>query len=178
MRQPPLFHCRLCGQFGPHAASLSLGRIPVCNRFRAGDVGTLVDLDVVECETCQLIQLREAPPIDVLRPDCPGSATANPKAISMRWSRRAGPSPAGAPGAGHRAFEQPLLSRLSARGLSTAALELDVAPAKALPLSGNLASQPQRAAACGQAARSGTFDLVSCRYIVEHTQAPVAALKH
>src|ERR1700719_4045990 len=68
MRQPPLFHCRLCGQ-PVKTPKLSLGRVPVCNRFTtAGGGGTLVDLDIVECETCQLIQLREAPPIEALVP--------------------------------------------------------------------------------------------------------------
>ena len=38
--------------------------VPVCNRFeRAATADTLVNLDIVECETCQLIQLRETPPL-------------------------------------------------------------------------------------------------------------------
>ena len=81
--------CRLCGEkIG--APSLLLGRLPFCNRFeQAAASNILADLDVVECEACQLVQLRETPTIPMLsRPAYPGSAIASPKAISMRWSKR------------------------------------------------------------------------------------------
>ncbi len=71
-----------------------------------------------------------------------------------------------------------LLARLAARGLSTAALELDFASAAGtLSLSRKLAGEPERAAP-GARLRpgAGTFDIVSCRYIIEHSPDPVAAL--
>ena len=165
------FKCRLCGH-AVDTASLSLGRLPVCNRFeQTADVGALADIDVVECETCQLIQLRETAPIDVLTPRLPWIRYREPEGhldavadavLELRPQARR------ALGAGP--FEQPLLSRLSARGLSTAALELDVAPAQGrYPYleTWQAGLNPQRLAE--RAARLGTFDLVSCRYIVEHT---------
>jgi SAM-dependent methyltransferase len=173
------FKCRLCGH-AVNTASLSLGRLPVCNRFeRTADVGTLADIDVVECETCQLIQLRETPPIDVLAPRLPWIRYREPErhldavadaVLDLRpQARRA---------LGTGPFEQPLLARLSARGLSTAALELDIAAAQGrYPYleTWQAGLNPQRLTA--EAVRLGTFDLVSCRYIVEHIPAPVQALE-
>jgi SAM-dependent methyltransferase len=173
------FKCRLCGH-AVDTASLSLGRLPLCNRFeRTADAGALADIDVVECETCQLIQLRETPAIDALTPRLPWIRYREPEGhldavIDAVLELR--PQASRAVGAGP--FEQPLLTRLSARGLSTAALELDVAPAQGCyPYleSWQAGLTPQRLAET--AVRLGTFDLVSCRYIVEHTQAPVRALE-
>ncbi|MGA2999826.1 methyltransferase domain-containing protein [Bradyrhizobium sp.] len=175
----PSPQCRLCGAvIGTHL--LSLGRIPVCNDFKNGETSDrLVNLDIVECETCQLIQLRETPPIDALAPRLPWIRYREPEGhldsvtdavLELRpQARRA---------LGTGPFEQPLLTRLSARGLSTAALELDAASAQGrYPYleTWQAGLNPQRLAA--RAAQLGTFDLVSSRYIVEHTQAPVHALE-
>jgi SAM-dependent methyltransferase len=173
------FKCRLC-RHAINAASLSFGRLPVCNRFeRAANVGTMADIDVVECEICQLIQLRETPPIDVLTPRLPWIRYREPEGHLDAMADAVldlHPQARRALGAGP--FEQPLLARLSARGLSTAALALDIAPAQGrYPYleTWQAGLNPQRLAAT--AVRLGTFDLVSCRYIVEHTQAPVSALE-
>jgi SAM-dependent methyltransferase len=175
----PLPQCRLCGAV-ISAPLLSLGRIPVCNDFNNGETSDrLVNLDIVECETCQLIQLRETPPVDVLAPRLPWIRYREPEGhldavadavLELRPQARR------ALGAGP--FEQPLLTRLSARGLSTAALELDIASAQGRYRyleTWQAGLNPQRLAA--EAVRLGTFDLVCCRYIVEHTQAPVQALE-
>ena len=173
------FKCRLCGHT-VNTASLSLGRLPVCNRFeRTADVGTLADIDVVECETCQLIQLCETPPVDVLAPRLPWIRYREPEGhldavadavLDLRpQARRA---------LGTGPFEEPLLARLSARGLSTAALELDIAPAQGrYPYLETWQAGLNREQLAAEAVRLGTFDLVSCRYIVEHTPAPVQALE-
>jgi SAM-dependent methyltransferase len=175
--QKALFHCRLCNH-AVIAPALSLGRLPVCNRFeRAADVGTLADIDVLECDTCQLIQLRETPPVDVLAPRLPWIRYREPEGhldavtdtvLELRpQTRRA---------LGTGPFEQPLLARLFARGLSTAALELDIAQGR-YPYLETWQACLNRERLASEAVRLGTFDLVSCRYIVEHTQAPVQALE-
>jgi SAM-dependent methyltransferase len=177
--QKALFHCRLCNH-AVIAPALSLGRLPVCNRFeRAADVGTLADIDVLECDTCQLIQLRETPPVDVLAPRLPWIRYREPEGhldavadavleLRPRARRALGAGP----------FEQPLLARLSARGLSTAALELGIAPAQGrYPYLETWQAGLNRERLAVEAVRLGTFDLVSCRYILEHTPAPVQALE-
>ena len=174
---PP--QCRQCGAV-ISSPLLSLGRIPICNDFKNGETSDrLVNADVVECETCQLIQLRETPPTDVLAPRLPWIRYREPDGhldavadalLDLRpQARRA---------LGTGPFEEPLLATLSARGLSTAALELDIAPAQGrYPYleTWQAGLNPQRLAA--EAVRLGTFDLVSCRYIVEHTPAPIEALE-
>src|SRR6266702_6468553 len=71
MSEASTSQCRLCGR-AIGTPALSLGRLPVCNQFeRTARADTLVDLDIVECETCRLIQLREAPAVDALTPRLP-----------------------------------------------------------------------------------------------------------
>ena len=174
---PP--QCRLCGAV-ISAPLLSLGRIAVCNDFKNGETSDrVVNLDIVECETCQLVQLRETPPVDVLAPRLPWIRYREPEGhldavadavLDLRpQARRA---------LGTGPFEEPLLARLSARGLSTAALELDIAPAQGrYPYLETWQAGLNRERLAATAVRLGTFDLVSCRYIVEHTPAPAQALE-
>jgi hypothetical protein len=168
----------LCG----HAIAtpaLSLGRLPVCNRFElTAKADAPVDLDIVECETCQLIQLRETPAIDALTPRLPWIRYREPEGhLDVLADAVLGLRPQARTALGSGPFEQPLLKRFSARGLSTAALELAAAPAQgryryleSWQASLNVPRLTEIAA------RRGTFDVVSCRYIVEHSPDPVSAL--
>ena len=145
---------------------------------RTGKVGTLVDLDIVECETCQLIQLREAPPIDALVPQLPWIRYREPEGhLDALVEALLAFRPEARTALGTGPFEQPLLSRLAARGLATAALELDAAPAEGrYPYLESWQASLNAPHLADIAARRGTFDVVSCRYIVEHSPDPVAAL--
>jgi hypothetical protein len=176
--RPATFPCRLCGQ-AVNTPALSLGRLPVCNRFtKIGEVGTLVDLDIVECEVCQLIQLREAPPIDALVPQLPWIRYREPEGhLDALVEALLALRPEARTALGTGPFEQPLLSRLAARGLVTAALELDAAPADGrYPYLESWQASLNAPHLADIAARRGTFDVVSCRYIAEHSPDPVAAL--
>jgi SAM-dependent methyltransferase len=170
--------CPLCRQV-VGARALSLGRLPVCNRFtRTGKVDTLVDLDIVECETCQLVQSRESPPVSALMPQLPWIRYREPDGhLDAVVEALLAFRPEARTALGTGPFEQPLLSRLAARGLSTAALELDAATVEGrYPYleSWQASLNPPRLNA--EAAQRGTCDLVSCRYIVEHSPDPVAVL--
>jgi SAM-dependent methyltransferase len=173
---PP--RCRICKrEFG--TPPLALGRLPICNRFTTtGDADAEIDLDVVECSGCQLIQLRKAPPPGLLTPQVPWIRYREPEGhldavveelLALRPDART------ALGAGP--FEQPLLSRLAARGLDTRALPLDAALAEGRhPYLESWQASLNDPHLAKVAAGSGTFDIVSCRYIVEHSPAPLAAL--
>jgi SAM-dependent methyltransferase len=170
--------CRLCGAT-IDAPRLSLGRPPVCNDFSSsGRVDRVVGLDVVECESCQLIQLRDAPAPEVLIPRVPWIRYREPEAhLDALVGELLALRPSARTAFGTGPFEQPLLSRLATRGLDTSALALDVAPAeRRYPYleSWQASLNDQHLAAV--AAMTGTFDIVSCRYIVEHSPEPVAAL--
>ena len=171
--------CRLCGQPITRQA-LSLGALPVCNRFtHDGDVERPITLDIVECDTCQLVQLNEVPHPDALVPTVPWIRYREPEGHldalveELLWLK---------PGAGTvlgtGPFESPLLSRLEARGLAANALALDApaTPGRYPYLeTWQAILNPERLAA--EAARLGTFDVVSCRYILEHAPEPVQALQ-
>ena len=173
---PP--RCRICKrEFG--TPPLALGRLPICNRFTTtGDADAEIDLDVVECSACQLIQLRKAPPPGLLTPQVPWIRYREPEGhldalaeelLALRPSART------ALGAGP--FEQPLLSRLAARGLTTRAVPLDAGRIEGrFPYLESWQASLNDPHLAKIAAEAGVFDIVSCRYIVEHTPEPVAAL--
>src|SRR6266700_1822723 len=180
MRPAPSFQCRLCGQV-VRAPALSLGRLPVCNRFtKTAKIDAVVDLDIVECETCQLIQLREVPPIDALVPEWPWIRYREPEAhlddvvAAVLDEFR----PAARTALGIGPFETPLLSRLAARGLATTTVELDAASgAGRYPYLERWQASLNRPRLDEIAGRMGTFAVVSCRYIVEHSPDPVASIR-
>jgi SAM-dependent methyltransferase len=179
MQPAPSFQCRLCRRI-VSAPALSLGRLPVCNRFTvSGTTEASADLDIVECDGCQLIQLREALPREALVPNLPwiryrepdGHLDALVAAVLDDFRSEARTALGTGP------FEQPLLSRFAARGVRTAALELeDAAEAGHYPYLESWQASLNEPRLAGLAAQIGTFDVVSCRYIVEHTPEPVAAL--
>jgi SAM-dependent methyltransferase len=176
--QQPRFQCRLCGQ-SVGTPALSLGRLPVCNRFAGtAKVDTLVDLDIIECETCQLIQLRDAPPASALMPQLPWIRYREPDGhLDALVEALLAFRPEARTALGTGPFEQPLLSRLAARGLGTAALELNAAPAEGrYPYLESWQASLNAPRLNAVATQQGTCDLVSCRYIVEHSPDPVAAL--
>jgi SAM-dependent methyltransferase len=156
-----------------------LGRLPVCNRFTtAGDAGAEIDLDIVECSKCRLIQLRKAPPPDVLTPQIPWIRYREPEGhLDALVEELLALRPYARTALGTGPFEQPLLSRLAARGLDTRALPLDAAPAEGrYPYLESWQASLNDPHLAKIAAENGTFDIVSCRYIVEHSPEPVAAL--
>jgi hypothetical protein len=179
MIAPRPARCRLCGQLVTTPA-LSVGRIPVCNQFTlAGVVDRLVNLAIIECETCQLVQLKEAPPVETLVPEVPWISYREPEEhldalVESIMTFR--PKARRALGTGP--FEQPLLSRLSANGLSTTALELEAAPTgwrfPYLETWQAGLNGPRLEKVAGQL---GPFDVVSCRYLIEHSTEPVAAIR-
>jgi SAM-dependent methyltransferase len=171
--------CRLCGQ-SICAVPLSLGRLPICNGFRENVIADrLVDVEVVECESCGLIQLGDAPAPAMLVPRQPWIRYREPEAhldavVADVLSQR--PNARRALGTGP--FEQPLLSWLSRRGLQTDTLALDATPAQGrYPYLETWQTTLTEAHLAQKATELGTFDLVSCRYLVEHTPEPVRALE-
>ncbi|NPU67654.1 methyltransferase domain-containing protein [Bradyrhizobium sp. 83012] len=171
--------CCLCGS-DIATPALSLGSVPVCNAFsKSGRADRRVDLDVVECETCRLIQLLQAPPPALLSPEVPWIRYREPEGhldalVAGLTSLR--PDARRAVGTGP--FEQPLLSRLAAHGLHTQALSLDTTAADGrYPYLESWQATLGNEHLATVSAQHGTFDIVSCRYIVEHSPTPVAALQ-
>jgi SAM-dependent methyltransferase len=173
------FDCRLCGR-SLGTSALSVGSIPVCNRFTGdGQIEQQVELDIIECELCQLIQLRDAPSPDVLTPQVPWIRYREPEGhLDALVGELLALRPGARTALGTGPFEQPLLSRLAARGLDIKALTLDAAPREGrYPYLESWQASLNEPHLAMVAAMAGTFDIVSCRYIVEHSPAPVDALR-
>ncbi|WP_316204923.1 class I SAM-dependent methyltransferase [Bradyrhizobium sp. SZCCHNS3004] len=171
--------CRLCGQ-PITTQALSFSALPVCNRFTPdGRVEHRMTLDIVECDTCRLVQLREAPPSDTLVPTVPWIRY---RELEGHLDVLAGELLALRPEArnvlGTGPFEQPLLSRLGARGLAASALALDLPAVEGrFPYLESWQAMLNGSDLAARAAQLGTFDIVSCRYILEHAPEPVRALQ-
>jgi SAM-dependent methyltransferase len=171
--------CRLCGQ-RVLSQALSLGPVPVCNGFSAVSANDRpVSLDIVECEGCRLIQLRQAVTADELIPRVPWIRYREPEGhlselIGAVLALR--PDARSLLGAGP--FEQPFLRLAGERGISTTQLTIEGSSVEGrypyletwqANLNGSRLSEAR--------ARFGCFDIVSCRYLVEHSATPVAALR-
>lgn len=177
---PVSCQCRLCGEV-INAPSLSLGRLPVCNDFRKESEASerVVDLDVVECQACRLIQLRKTPAVDVLTPRLPWIRYREPEGhLDALVEELLALRPNARTAFGTGPFEHPLLSRLAARGVATSSLAIDIGPTADrypyLEIWQAGLNVPRLAA---KATELGTFDLVSCRYTIEHTPEPIRALE-
>jgi hypothetical protein len=170
--------CRVCRRTIDQSP-LHLGRLPACNRFtRTGAVEPDIDLNIVECEACGLVQLRDSPAIDVIVPRLPWIRYKEPEnhldglvdellALRPKAHSVLGTGP----------FEQPLLSRFAARGLTTQGLALETTSMdERYPYLESWQASLNVSHLTAAAAQFGTFDIVSCRYIVEHSSDPIAAL--
>ena len=173
------FRCRMCST-STTVPALALGRLPVCNAFgQDGRVERQVDLDIVECESCGLIQLAAAPGLESLMPEVPWIRYREPEGhldALVDELIRLRPEATTAFGAGP--FEQPLLTRLQTRHFTTDVLPLDGAsPPGRYPYLETWQARLDAAQLSAAAARHGPFDIVSCRYLIEHTPDPVRALR-
>jgi SAM-dependent methyltransferase len=174
----PTAYCRMCG-LAIGMTPLSLGRVPVCNGFsRTGAVDRIIALDVLECESCQLVQLRQIAPLETLTPTLPWIRYREPEGhLDALAGALLALHPNAKTALGTGPFEQPLLSRLAARGLAHGVLELETGIAAGrYPYLETWQAGLNGPRLAEQAAQLGTFDIVSCRYIIEHSPAPVAAL--
>lgn len=136
-------------------------------------------LDIVECETCQLVQLGEAPPPEALVPTVPWIRYREPEGhLDSLVEQLLDLRPLARRALGTGPFEQPFLARLGGKGLDIAALDIDTngAPGR-YPYLETWQAHLNAAHLSAQAVQSGTFDIVSCRYLIEHTSEPVAALR-
>ncbi|WP_315798950.1 class I SAM-dependent methyltransferase [Bradyrhizobium sp. SZCCHNRI3043] len=179
MSTGPRSGCRLCGQ-PISTQALPLGELPVCNRFaRENHVQLRITLDIVACDTCQLVQLREPPPPDVLVPEVPWIRYREPEGhLDALVGELLSLKPRACTALGTGPFEGPLLGRLQARGLTASALALGAdGAAGRYPYLETWQATLRAERLAAEAAQLGTFDIVSCRYILEHTPEPVQALQ-
>lgn len=176
--------CLLCGQSLRREATLFLGPLVACNRF--GVPGTSAfethELSMAQCDDCGLIQLASIPPVTFVRPRNPWVRYNEPEAHldSLAESLRGVFPIAEATAIGVGPFDRPLLDRLGGSGVIWQDLDLAVAAraeAGTFPYLETVQASLCPGTLAEHAARHGTADLVSCRYLLEHAHHPIAALQ-
>lgn len=163
--------CRICGS-ALDAPRLRLGDLPPCNRFEP--VARKIEthpLTLAGCKACGFIQLIAPMPIEMVTPRVPWIRYNEPEGhlddlVERTIAALGGPAKL-AFGAGP--FEQPLHTRLTARGVAS---EIAIAPPPPAYL-----ETWQHGIESGDLASSRSADIVSCRYILEHCHDPRLALR-
>ncbi len=175
------FRCRLCGD-ALDGGGLSLGPMPLCNRFTSSrQAAERHDLRVLQCPRCHLIQLGNAASVETVRPRLPWIRYREPEAhldaIAKLLLAEHCPRATMAFGVGP--FDQPLLGRLTGRGLRASALDMRPPRSDADEGFPYLETWQQGLNAdhlADVADAQGTADIVCCRYLLEHCHDPLGAL--
>ncbi len=164
--------------------TLSLGSLAACNRFEFPGHAAFDThpLSVAQCGSCDLVQLSSFPPIAFVRPRVPWIRYNEPEAhldlLAERLHGFFSPEEASAIGVGP--FDRPLLGRLGKRGISCVELDLaarvPVEPGS-FPYLETIQESVRPDMLAEVAAEQVAADLVSCRYLLEHSHNPVAALQ-
>jgi SAM-dependent methyltransferase len=171
--------CKSCGA-ALSGRRLDLGRLPACNRFLSRNVGSDTHpLVMAECPSCGLVQLAICPPPKFVMPRVPWIRYREPEAHLDDVVARLMPSlPPSARALGVGPFDGPLMERLGGRGFGHDLLDLIQGDASGGPgCYPYLETVQARLPALNPATvGSGAVDLVVCRYLLEHSHDPVAAL--
>ena len=183
-RRAGLPGCLLCGQSLRPDATLFLGPLVACNRFGLPG-GTAIethDLSMSQCDGCGLVQLVSIPPAAFVRPRNPWIRYNEPEAHldSLAESLRGCFPAVDATAIGVGPFDGPLLDRLGKRAVACAELDLAAdarVEAGTFPYLETIQASLRPGILAGLAAQRGEADLVSCRYLLEHSHHPVAALR-
>ena len=137
---------------------------------------------MVQCRSCGLVQLSNFPSAESVRPRVPWIRYNEPSAhlddVATRLRNMVPQTTPSAVGVGP--FDKPLLDRLASNGWNSSELDWNAHLPSAVgqyPYLESIQSlmHPGMAASLGMA--QGAAGLVSCRYLLEHSHDPVAALR-
>lgn len=177
--------CLLCGQPLDRNSTLSLGHLVACNRFekQAPARAETHSLSITECSICNLVQLSKFPPAEFVRPRVPWIRYNEPVAhLDAVASQLQGlfSQNASCIVMGVGPFDAPLLDRLPSRVFSR--LELDISshmPSELgrYPYVETIQKFLRPDILADLASDQGTANIVSCRYLLEHSHDPIATLQ-
>jgi SAM-dependent methyltransferase len=177
----PIAKCRLCSENLVDDV-LALGAVAISNRFNSSaDYSDRVNLSLTACKHCGLIQLFHAPSPQRLVPRVGWIRYREPEkhlddlverltaASEMKGSSAIGVGP----------FEETLLAQLHRRGWTTSTLKLvDEADRRTGHFPYLETWQARLTTGMGQSDTEelASYDLVTCRYLLEHSDNPLEAL--
>lgn len=175
--------CLQCQRPLSRQLTLSLGALPACNRFetQAQTASEKHLLSVAACAACSLVQLSEFPPVEFVRPRVPWIRYNEPMThlghVTQRLLKLLPVNAAHVVGVGP--FDSPLMEQLVPH--TKFRIELDIAEhmqssARCFPYLESIQELLRPEPLFKFAAKQGKADLVSCRYLLEHSHAPIASL--
>lgn len=176
--------CLLCGQQLALGSTLELGELVACNRFEKRFPASVEThpLSMSECSACKLVQLSQFPPVEFVRPRVPWIRYNEPLGHLDDLANRLRcffPEEAARTAIGVGPFDTPLMDRLSSRGFACAELPISASMSDATggyPYLETIQQSLRPDFLAALASEHGTADVVSCRYLLEHSHDPVAAL--
>jgi len=168
-----------------HALSqpvLDLGELPPCNRYvKTGVVADTHKMRVTDCPACGLVQLVDPPPPAFIVPRVPWIRYNEPEAhlddVAKTLLGLFARPPRNALGVG--LFDAPLLDRLKAFGLEIASADLLAGQAAQYDFPAFPYLETIQACLCPTTLSRLTMppaDIVSCRFLLEHSHDPIASL--
>lgn len=160
---------------------LYLGMLPVCNRFQSTSVpsNNNMDLSLTQCKLCGLIQILSPPPVSFLVPRIPWLRYNEPenhlenlveKLILSGLSKKSTVCSIGP-------FDAPLLSRLKHNTAQIDCVDLLGDQKEKEGFYPYLETIQSKISPINLSFIKKTYDLVICRYLLEHCHDPVSALK-
>lgn len=176
--------CLQCQNPLSRQKTLTLGDLPACNRFekQPHTACSKHPLSISVCSNCNLVQLSQFPPIEFVRPRVPwiryNEPTRHLSQVAQHLLKLLPKNATKIIGVGP--FDTILLDQLASHN------ELKIIPNIAEPIQISANSFPyletiqellQPEQLSKFAIKQGTADLVSCRYLLEHSHAPIAALR-
>lgn len=176
--------CLQCQHSLSKQLTLSLGDLPACNRFEK-QAQTAIEnhpLSISACTACNLVQLSEFPPVGFVRPRVPWIRYNEPMAhlgqVTQRLLKLLPINAAHVMGVGP--FDSPLLDQLALH--TEFRITLDIAEpmqssADYFPYLESIQELLRPDPLSKLATKQCTADLVSCRYLLEHSHAPIASLQ-
>ena len=176
----PTVTCRLCSEV-LSAPTLEFGSIPIGNRFGQipGEAERL-DLAMVGCSHCGLVQLAKSPSPEALVPRLPWIRYREPEGHLDVLAETLTVDAVTLSAVGVGPFEEPFLKRLQTLGWSTTEIALiDEGDRRDghypyLETWQSRISEDGRLSAISKGKR---YDLVSCRYLLEHSSDPLKLLR-
>lgn len=177
--------CLLCGESILSAPTLALGRLVACNQFEknASANAETHALSISECAACNLVQLSEYPPLEYVRPRLPwiryNEPSAHLDAVVERLNASFTTDRIGS-AMGVGPFDEPLIERMAQRGFTPMQVELSARLRREpaiYPYLESIQALLRSDVLAGLAAVQGTAQLVSCRYLLEHSHDPVGCLQ-
>ncbi|HAB36643.1 MAG TPA: SAM-dependent methyltransferase [Rhodobacteraceae bacterium] len=176
--------CLQCQNPLSRQLTLTLGDLPACNRFKkkAQTASEKHPVSISVCSACNLVQLSKFPPVGFVRPRVPwiqyNEPTVHLAHVSQRLLKLLSNNATKIMGIGP--FDSLLLEKLV--HYAEFRVILDIAKptqssAEYFPYLESIQELLRPESLSKMAIKQGTADLVSCRYLLEHSHAPIATLQ-